>query len=266
MPTIKDYLTGMFSKVTAGTVSREEGAMLLNHLARENPSETARELAFLIENPPAGVFAKTILHTAALSRNRAFFSVLVANLESANEELSGLSAEELAKQKSQESRNVLAEHLNNEAYHVRRASAEALMSFDDGPEILKRHILTHPEPFYRSTSADVLVDAGKRGIDCLLDVLNSESPDAVASAAEAIVRRAGDLSDEDVARVFEALVKAGDRGSQPHGIIELLKVAASLGRKAKGYEGYVMAFLDHPSEGVRKEASKALSEIKAAIS
>jgi len=265
MPTIKENLTAMFAKVTAGTVTREEGAMLLNHLARENPAETAKELAALVESPPAGVFAKTILHTAALSRNKAFFDILVANLGSADEELSGLSAEELAKLRTAESKQVLVEHLNNGAYHIRRASASALLNFDDGPEILKKQILTHPEPLYRSNSAEVLIDAGKRGMDCLLDILNSDNPDAVASAAEALVRKAGDLADGYAARVFDALMNAGDRGSQPYGIIELLKVAASLGKKAKGYEGYVMAFSDHPSEGVRKEASKALSEIKAAL-
>ncbi len=256
----------MFAKVTAGTVTREEGAMLLNHLARENPAETAKELAALIENPPAGVFAKTILHTAALSRNKAFFDIFVANLGSADEELSGLSAEELAKLRTAESRQALVEHLNDGAYHVRRASAAALLNFDDGPDILKKQILTNPEPLFRSSSAEVLIDAGKRGMDRLLDVLNSDNLDAVASAAEALVRKAGDLAEKDVAKVFEALMNAGDRPeSQPYGIIELLKVAASLGKKAKGYEGYVMAFSDHPSEGVRKEASKALSEIKAAL-
>ncbi len=261
MPTTKEHLVGMFSKVMAGTVTREEGAMFLNFLARDNPSETARELGDLISNPPAGMSAKTILHTAAISRNRAFIAILVANLDSADEGIASLSAEELAGLRSAESRNALIEHLGNESDYTRRACATALLRFDDGVDILKRHILTHPDPLCRRTSVSVLVEAGKKGVECLLDVLNSDNSGAVASSAQALVK--SDLSDGDMARVFQALINAGDRGGDPCVITDLLKIAASLGRKAKGYEEYIMAFSDHPSEEVRNEASRTLIEIRA---
>ena len=44
MSSIREKLTNMFSKVMAGTVTREEGTMLINHLAREDLAETVREL------------------------------------------------------------------------------------------------------------------------------------------------------------------------------------------------------------------------------
>ena len=53
MSSIKEKLTNMFEKVMAGTVTREEGTMLLNHLVREDPAGTVAELALLIENPEA---------------------------------------------------------------------------------------------------------------------------------------------------------------------------------------------------------------------
>jgi hypothetical protein len=60
MSSIREKLTNMFSKVMAGTVTREEGTMLLNHLAKEDQAGTVTELAALIETPPPGVFLKTL--------------------------------------------------------------------------------------------------------------------------------------------------------------------------------------------------------------
>ncbi len=257
----------MFSKVMAGTVTREEGAMFLNHLGKENLVETGRELAVLVETPPPGVFSKTILHTIALSRNKAFHNILVENLVNKNEELSMLAASEMARLRNEEAKNVLTEHLNNDVYHVRKASAMALLTFEDGIEILRRHITTHPEPFYRLTSAQALLQAGRKGIECLLTVLNSDNQGAVITAADVLIKTQGGLEEIDAARIFEALMNAGDKkDSQPASIVELLKVAASLKEKARGYEGYVMAFADHPSKSVRKEAAKTLSQIRAALS
>ena len=84
MSSIKEKLTNMFLKVMAGTVTREEGTMLINHLAKEDPSGTVSELAYLVENPPPGVFQKTILHTISLARNKAFFGIMISCLEHKN--------------------------------------------------------------------------------------------------------------------------------------------------------------------------------------
>ncbi|MDP2690278.1 MAG: hypothetical protein Q8P48_09225, partial [Deltaproteobacteria bacterium] len=73
----REKLANMFTKVMAGTVTREEGTMLINHLAKEDMASTVSELSYLMENPPPGVFPKTILHTIALSRNKAFHDIMI---------------------------------------------------------------------------------------------------------------------------------------------------------------------------------------------
>lgn len=262
MSTIREKLTNMFSKVMAGTVTREEGTMLINHLAREDQAETVRELSNLMDNPPPGVFPKTILHTIALSRNKAFYNIMVAGLDHKNEDVSILAAQELAKLKTADAKGVLAEHLNSDAYHVRKASAIALVQgFVEGLEIVKGHMLEQTEPFYRLTSAQALVKAGRKGVDTLITVLSSENAGAITSAAEALIISADEISQTDVPRVFDALMTAGDR-KDTQTIIELLKVAASLKDKARGFEGYVKAFSDYPFEPVRKEAQNALNRIR----
>lgn len=264
MGTIREKLTNMFSKIMAGTVTREEGTMLINHLAKENLPETVSELAYLIDTPPPGVFSKTILHTIALARNKSFHNILVASLDNENEDVSILAAEELARLKTSEARDVLAGHLTSDAYHVRKASAAALTQFPDGLAILKEHILTHSEPLFRLTSAQALIRAGKQGIETLLSVLNSGNADAVVSIAEALIAAGKDLGNSDIPKIFEALMMAGDR-KDTQSVLELLKVAGSLQGKAKGFEGYVMAFEDSPFESVREEAQNALKQIRAAL-
>ena len=264
MSSIKEKLTNMFSKVMAGTVTREEGTMLINHLAKEDLVETVRELSALIDTPPSGVFPKTILHTIALARNKSFNNILVAALDHKNEDVSILAAEELARLKTSEAKDVLVEHLASEMYHVRKASATALTQFPDGLEILKDHILGHSEPFFRLTSAQALIRAGKSGIEAMLSVLNSGNADAVASIGEALIASSKDLGNSEIPMIFEALMMAGDR-KDTQSIVALLKVAGALKDKAKGFEGYVIAFEDHQVDSVRQEAEQALKQIKAAI-
>ncbi|MBI5641954.1 MAG: HEAT repeat domain-containing protein [Deltaproteobacteria bacterium] len=262
MSTVRDKLTNMFSKVMAGTVTREEGTMLLNFLAKEDQVGTIKELVHLIDNPPQGVFPKTILHTISLSRNKLFYNIMVGSLEHKNEDVSILAAQELARLKTSDAKNVLVEHLNSEAYHVRKASAIALVQgFGEGVEIVKKHLMEHSEPFYRSTSAQALATAGRRGMDALLTVLNSGDAASVASAAESIMNAVSSLDGADIPKIFEALMSAGDK-KDSRTIVELLKVAASLGSRAKGFEGYVQAFLDYPFDQVKQEARDALRQIR----
>lgn len=259
---IKEKLTNMFSKVMAGTVTREEGTMLINHLAKEDPAGTVKELASLIETPPPGVFQKTILHTIALARNKAFFGIMVACLEHRNEDVSVLAAQELAKTKSVDARDTLTEHLDSDVYHVRKASALAMVEgFPDGVEVVKNHMLRRSEPFYRLTSAQALAKSGKKGVESLLSLMSSGNQGAVMTAAEVLISGSSDMEQGDVQKVFDALLTAGDRKDN-HTIIELLKVVAALKGKAGGFEGFVLAFTDYPSESVRREAQSALKKIR----
>jgi HEAT repeat protein len=262
MSSIKEKLTNMFSKVMAGTVTREEGTMLINHLVKEDPAGTVNELAYLVENPPPGVFQKTILHTIALARNKAFFGIMVSCLEHKNEEVSALAAQELAKLRTAEARQTLTEHLDSESYQVRKASALAISEgLADGTEVLKNHILRSSEPFYRLTSAQALGRSGKKGVEALLSVMMSGNQGAMSTAAEVLVAEAEEVDQSEVSSVFDALMVAGDR-KDSQSIIELLKVVGALKGKAGGFEGFVLAFADYPSEIVRNEAQNALKMIR----
>lgn len=259
---IKEKLANMFSKVMAGTVTREEGTMLLNHLAKEDPAGTLNEISALIQTPPEGVAQKTILHTVALARNKVFYGIMVSCLEDEDEEVSSLAAQELARFKSSEARDTLAGHFDSEAYHVRRASAAAVAEFfPDGVEMVKNHLLGSPEPLYRLTSAQALARSGKKGVEALLSVMLSGNNGAMTSAAEALVAGSDGLEQGDVQKVIDALMSAGDR-KDSDSIVEILKVVAALKDKASGFEGFVLAFADYPSEDVRQEAQNALRMIR----
>jgi HEAT repeat protein len=262
MGEIRHKLMNMFSKVMAGTVSREEGAMLINHIVKEDEQGALRELSFLINNPPPNVYQKTILHSIALARNKAFFPLMVAALDHKNEDVAIFAANELARFRTDEAKDIIVDHLDSEAYHVRKASACALAQIfgNDGMDILKGHILSHSEPFYRATSAHGLLSAGKNGIEVLVEILSAGGPEAVSSAAEAIGSAGVALKKQDRKRIIDALLAAGDR-QDTESIIGLLKAVASFRIKAKSYEGYVRAFEDHPSESVRSEARITLGKI-----
>lgn len=262
MSSIKEKLNNMFLKVVAGTVTREEGAMLLNHLAKEDPSGTAEELLSLVDAPPQGVYPKTILHMVALARNKAFYEIMATGLLNRDEDVSILSAQELARIKSFEARNLLTENLNHDTPHVRKASAVALIQgFPEGLDIVKRHVIGDREPELRSSSAQALVESGRKGVEALLMVLGSGSPEGLDVAAEALADSAEELGAGDVQKVFEALTNAGDREDRAS-IIGLLKVVASLRDKARGFEGFIQAFADSPFEQVRSEATSALRKIR----
>ncbi len=253
----------MFSKVMAGTVTREEGSMLLNHLVKEDETGTLSELVFLVDNPPPDVHQKTILHTITLARNKAFFKIMASSLENENDEISVQAAYELARLKTDEAKDVLIEHLSAEACRIRKASASAfIQGFGaEGIEILTEYIRTNPEPLYRATSAQALLEAGRPGIEALLSILNSADPGSVQTVVEVIGSAGDELSDEDMRRIVDALLLAGDREDAP-AITALLKVVASFGPRARSLEAYVMAFADHPSEVVRDAAQGTLEKIK----
>ncbi|MBI5345246.1 MAG: hypothetical protein HZB83_07945 [Deltaproteobacteria bacterium] len=264
MGALREKLSNMFTKVMAGTVTREEGTMLLNHAVKEDPAAAVEELAYLIDNPPSGVFAKTILHTVALAKNKAFFNLIAGSLDNKDEGVAILAAAELAGLKTGEARQVLSEHLDSEVYYVRKASSAALANGFGaaGLEILKKHIFAHPEPLYRITSAHGLMLSGRKGIDALMDMLASGSASAVRTAAEAIAGAEGLLSGTDIQKIIDALLTAGDRNDTPL-IAHLLRAVASFKERARSFEGYVLAFEDYPDESVRNEAKDAAMRIRA---
>lgn len=257
----REKLINMFSKIMAGTVTREEGTMLINFLAKEDLTSTVIELANLIENPPPGVFAKTILHTVALSRNKAFNNLLISGLEHKNEEVSILAAQELARLKTADAKEVLVGHLSSDVYHVRKVSAAALVQgFSEGVEIVAKRLEEHKEEFYRSTYAQTLLGAGKKGMDALLKVMSSRYHGAVLSSARVVLSAAYRLTEQDVPKVFESLMVAGDN-NDVEAILEILKIVAQLKGRASAYDGYVRAFLDSGVSSVRTEAKNTLAAL-----
>jgi len=261
-----DKLTLMFSKIIAGTVSREEGAILINHLAREDRNNAIVSLSYLIENPPHNVFQKTMLHTIALAKNKAFFNIIAESIHSHDEDVSYLAAQELARLRTEGAKNTLVKNLNNDTYHVRRSAAMALADDygEEGMEILKKHILTHEEPFYRATSAEGLTATGDRGIALLFSILHSDTPGPAFSAAEAITGIEDEINEDHLPVAMAALMMSGDRRDLPL-VVELLKVAALFKKKALKYEPLIKAFADDPSESIRLEAQKTLSRLRKAV-
>lgn len=263
MNSFVDKLTAMFSKIIAGTVSREEGAILINHLVKENRHDTISSLSYLIENPPRNVFQKTMLHTIALARNKALFDIIADSVASQNEDVSAMAASELARLGTEGAKRTLIKNLDNDTYHVRRSAAVALAEDygDEGLKILKDHILSHDEPFYRATSAQGLSATGDKGIATLFDTLRSDIPGPVFSAAEAIAGIEEEINEGHIHTAMEALMLAGDRKDIPL-VVELLKVVALFKQNALKYETFIAAFANDTSESIRLEAQKTLHAIR----
>ena len=261
MSNVREKLSTMFTKIMAGTITREEGTMLINDVAKENYADTMKELAYLIDNPPSGVFPKTILHTIALTRNKAFNNLMISSLEHRNDGVSILAATELGKLRTDEAKHVLVDHLNSEIYHVRLASATALLDgFQDGFEIIKSHILNNHESFYRMTSVLALSAKGKKGMEALISLLTSGAHGPVSTVVEVLKGSTKNINDADIPKIVDALMLAGDKKDNMT-IVELLKLVAALRGRAYSFEKYVSAFTDYPSEPVRKEAANTLKQI-----
>lgn len=253
----------MFSKIIAGTVSREEGAILINHLVKESSVETISALSYLIENPPRNVFQKTMLHTIALARNKALFKIMAESIHSKDEDVSLLAASELARLRTDGAKKTLIEHLDNDIYHVRRSAAVALAEDygDDGIDILKDHILSHEEPFYRATSAQGLLNSGETGVKTLFSIMSIAKPGPAFSAVEALTGFEGEIKDDLIPVAIETLMQAGDRRDIPL-VVEVLKLLALFKKRALKYEAFITAFADDNSESIRLEAQKTLHEIR----
>ncbi|MBI5969934.1 MAG: HEAT repeat domain-containing protein [Deltaproteobacteria bacterium] len=263
MSAIKEQLANMFVKVMSGTVSMEEGTMLINSLAKKDSKETVAAISEFINTPPQNISAQTVFHTIAITRNRAFFDVLTATLDHKNEEISIFACEELATYFKNESKFVLVEHLNSDAYHVRKSSAATLTKIfgDEGIAALGKHILGNTQSHYhRLTSAEALVKAGKKGIDALMNVLNTGGSGAAAAAAEALSSVAASLSDAEMQMFVNALMKFGD-AKDAETTATLIKAIGSFGKRAKQFAGFVRAYADDPDEGVSKEAKNTLKAI-----
>lgn len=262
MSAVRDQLLSMFARVAAGTVTQEEGTMLINSLVKKEPQDTVKELYDLIHNTPIEFSTQLIFHTVASSRSRAFFDVLTSALDHKSEEVSMFACEELSKYFPAEAQFVLAEHLGSDVYYVRKASGTILVRIfgDTGIDLLTRQLLSHAEHYYRVTSAEVLANAGKKGVDALIRILNSNNHDATATVAEVLAKDPYQINDADVVKIFNALLEAGDAKAK-EAVVALLKLVAALGRRAKQFVEYVRAYEDYPDELISAEAWNTLLEI-----
>ncbi|MBI5888160.1 MAG: hypothetical protein HZB82_05550 [Deltaproteobacteria bacterium] len=264
MASIREQLENLFAKILQGTVTREEGTMLINSLARKNPEETIAEISDLINNPPQNMTPQVVFQTIAITRNRKFFDVLTATLDHKDEAVSIFACEELATYFKEESKFVLEEHLNNESYNVRKSSAVTLQKIfgDEGINVLVRHILAKDSKshYHRLTSAEGLLKAGKKGVDAMIKILNSGNSGAIVTIADVLGGVSKQIGDEDVPKIVDALINAGDAGDFD-AVVALLKTIASLGPRVKPFEWYVRAYEDNANPAVAAGAKATLNAI-----
>lgn len=265
--TLIAQIARMFEKIAARTITREEGTLFLNDLVRRSKDKDAVVWAImeLCKMPPRGVYEKTIFHTVALSRNEAFEPILRIGLGHKNEEISLVSAEGLSKLETDRAKQILVEHLSNDSYHVRKASATALIrGFGrEGLQLVRTHGLSHPETYYRLTSAYALANAGKMGIAILLEVLGLSDINALGTVAEALADVAGKLDKKDMPVLAHALETAVN-SKHPQAvlaILSVLKLFTAVSEKAEGFEEHIAVLLRHGYEPVRNAAREALGRI-----
>jgi hypothetical protein len=263
MATIKEQLNAVFVKIMAGTVTREEGGMLLGDLVGTDKAGTLKELEYLLENPPQNVHRKTIFHTVILSRDKAFVFLIAKTLDSQDEDLAIVAAEELSRLHTAEAEKVLSEHLNVETYSTRKASAAALARGcgANGVKLLREHLLECTLALYCDTSTEALLQAGRAGIETLIEVLACGKEVPTNSAVKALVKAPGTLLISEIRPLVDALMFAGDSDDSVS-TVALLKVIASLGGAAGKYEGFVLAFEENRSSLVSDEAGRTLAAIR----
>jgi len=263
MADVKEQLINMFIKMNAGNVTMEEGAMLINSLAKKDGQEVVKVFMGLIHKTPQGLMPQRVFTTLAMTKNRLFFDVLTSTLEHKNEEVSLYACEEIAKYFKNEIKYVLVDHLNSDVYNVRKVTASTITKIygDDGIQMLKNHIVTRDEHYHRLTSAEAVIKVGRKGIDVMVELLNSDVPGAVMTSAEALTVVVPQLTDDDLNKTVYALLQAGDT-KNIQGIVSLLKMIAAFGSKASKFDGYVQAYVDYPDDAVTNEAQVTLKAIK----
>lgn len=256
---IKSCLSEMFNKVAKKTISREEGVFLINDLIKRDKAATLTALAYLVNNPPHGVFPATIIHTVALTKNESVESFFEMHLW--HEKMAISVAENI---RNDNTKNALARHLNSDEYHTRKAVAEALIRCfgREGIEMVKTRGFSNPEVFYRETSASALANAGRPGVEALLSIISSNEVNAIHSAAKALIRAREHLSDKDTRLLMQGLKVSLDEKFPP-AALDILEVIASMGKKAEGCKEYIAALVKHPYRPIQEAARKTLSEIGA---
>jgi HEAT repeat protein len=255
----------MFHKVSSKTITREEGALLLNDLVKQSADKGAllRIIRDFCQKPPSDVLVKTIFHTVALANNPEFEPILEASLDHDNEEVSFVSAEGLARFRSDKAKNALVRNLDNAVYHVRKASGDVLIRGwgKEGISLVVTHGLSHPDLYVRETAASRLAGNGKRGISALIDVMETNNLDAIHSAAEALIEAGISSAEKDqVKKIIHALTLA-DSGRQSATVITLMNLLSVLQESVEGFEEYIAAFLSHDAELVRQAARRTLASL-----
>ncbi len=264
MTTVKEQLNTVFTKIMAGTVTREEGAMLLNDCVKNSGAETIKELEYLLINPPQNVHKKTIFHTMVLARNKAFVPLMAITLDNPDEDLAIVAAQELSRLHTDEAQDVLIKHLDIDNYGARKASAEALARGfgQKGADILKEHVINNDVALIRLTSAEALLQAGSAGFKALIELIFCEKSGPSDSAVEVLTKAPGSLLSKEVRPLVDALMVAGDKDDTV-AAIALLKIITSLGGLAGRYVDFVRVFEENASEAVRDEAGRTLASIRA---
>lgn len=262
---IRDQIVTMFMKIAAKTISREEGTLLLNDLARgsiNNKMEVFKVILDLCQKPPKDVYVKTMFHTVALAKNPAFTKILEVGLEHKNEEISIVCADGLANLGNDEARDSLTHHLINDSYHVRKASGDVLIKGwgKMGIKLVIANGLSHPETYYRYTAALSLARSGKAGISALLDVFISNNLNAIQSAAEALSEFENAVGKEDVPKIVHAL-EVAVANKHSNAVVALLKLLGAMKEKVGGFEEHIAVLMDHSYEPVRVAAHNALASV-----
>lgn len=261
---VRDQIVTMFMKVAAKTISREEGTLFLNDIVKRsgNKSEVVKVILELCQKPPKDVHVKTIFHTVALAKNPAFSKLLEVGLDHKSEDICITSAEGLVKLGNDEAKNSLVHHLVSDAYHVRKVSADVLVKGwgREGIRLVLAHGLSHPEVYYRYTSALALAKSGKMGIAALLELFTSNNMNAIQSAADALSENAEPLGKADVPRLVHALELAVNC-KHTTAVTALLKLLGALKDRAGGFEEHIAVLLDYNYEPIRIAAGNALASI-----
>jgi hypothetical protein len=255
----------MFRKISLKTITREEGALLLNDLVKQSTGKSTLHqiIRDFCQKPPNDIPVKTIFHTVALANNPEFEPILQAGLDNENEEVSIVSAEGLARFKSDKAKNVLTRHLNSKAYHVRQASGNVLIRWwgSEGISLVVAQGLFHPDKHVRKTAATLLAGNGKRGISALIDIMVTDNLDAIQSAAEALLEAKIIIAEKNQVRKIVHALTTADSGKESHTVITLLKLLATQKEKVIGFEEYIAVLLSHDSDQVRQAAGRTLSSL-----
>jgi hypothetical protein len=268
MPKIK--VASALKKIASGTVTLEEGAVLLNDLERSSADKDELNALFLelYRALPQETHGKIFLHIIALTKNPHFENMLAAGLDHPDENTAPAILAGMAGYKDDQARGALKRQLAHPLPRVRKLAGEIIIRKwgTEGVNLVVANGLCSEDQDIVNSACIVLSDCGVTVAPIVIDAMQTMNMASLRASAKLLLdmKESMDIEDHIDKDRVATLVQVMDRvagNKQPNLIITMLELLGLLKNKLAGHEDAIAAFLNVEHSTIKLVSHKVLSAI-----